>query len=118
MGDGSKANHLTYLGDAVVGRRVNVGAGTITCNYDGANKFPTHIDDGAFIGSGTMLVAPVRVGAECHHRCRLDHHQGRASGEADTRALEAGHARRLEAPRPEEALNGIRPAWHIHAGLM
>ncbi|MGQ0836537.1 MAG: bifunctional UDP-N-acetylglucosamine diphosphorylase/glucosamine-1-phosphate N-acetyltransferase GlmU [Gammaproteobacteria bacterium] len=63
IGEGSKSNHLTYLGDAVVGKGVNVGAGTVTCNYDGANKWQTHIDDGAFIGSGSMLVAPVRIGA-------------------------------------------------------
>jgi bifunctional UDP-N-acetylglucosamine pyrophosphorylase/glucosamine-1-phosphate N-acetyltransferase len=63
IGAGSKANHLSYLGDATVGSHVNVGAGTITCNYDGANKWPTVIEDGAFIGSGSMLVAPLRVGA-------------------------------------------------------
>jgi bifunctional UDP-N-acetylglucosamine pyrophosphorylase/glucosamine-1-phosphate N-acetyltransferase len=63
MGARSKANHLTYIGDTQVGNDVNIGAGTITCNYDGANKWPTTIEDGAFIGSGTMLVAPVRVGA-------------------------------------------------------
>jgi bifunctional UDP-N-acetylglucosamine pyrophosphorylase/glucosamine-1-phosphate N-acetyltransferase len=63
VGAGSKANHLTYLGDATIGEKVNVGAGTVTCNYDGANKWPTVIGDGAFIGSGTMLVAPVQVGA-------------------------------------------------------
>jgi bifunctional UDP-N-acetylglucosamine pyrophosphorylase/glucosamine-1-phosphate N-acetyltransferase len=62
IADGSKANHLTYIGDAVIGKGVNVGAGTITCNYDGVNKFTTTIDDGAFIGSGNMLVAPVRIG--------------------------------------------------------
>jgi bifunctional UDP-N-acetylglucosamine pyrophosphorylase / glucosamine-1-phosphate N-acetyltransferase len=62
IADGSKANHLTYLGDAVIGKGVNVGAGTITCNYDGVNKSTTTIDDGAFIGSGNMLVAPVRIG--------------------------------------------------------
>jgi bifunctional UDP-N-acetylglucosamine pyrophosphorylase/glucosamine-1-phosphate N-acetyltransferase len=62
VGAGSKANHLSYVGDAKVGREVNIGAGTITCNYDGANKWPTAIDDGAFIGSGSMLVAPVRIG--------------------------------------------------------
>jgi len=62
LGEGSKANHLSYLGDAVIGARVNVGAGTITCNYDGANKWVTTIDDEAFIGSGNMLVAPVRIG--------------------------------------------------------
>jgi bifunctional UDP-N-acetylglucosamine pyrophosphorylase/glucosamine-1-phosphate N-acetyltransferase len=62
IGRGSKANHLSYLGDAEIGAAVNVGAGTITCNYDGANKHVTRIDDGAFIGSNTALVAPVTVG--------------------------------------------------------
>jgi len=62
IGRGSKANHLSYLGDAVVGAGVNVGAGTITCNYDGVHKYQTTIDDGVFIGSDTQLVAPVRVG--------------------------------------------------------
>ncbi len=63
IGAKSKANHLTYVGDATVGSGVNIGAGTITCNYDGVNKWPTVIEDGAFIGSGSMLVAPVRIGA-------------------------------------------------------
>lgn len=58
----SKANHLAYIGDATIGSRVNIGAGTITCNYDGANKFQTIIEDDAFIGSDTQLVAPVKVG--------------------------------------------------------
>ncbi|WP_313951696.1 bifunctional UDP-N-acetylglucosamine diphosphorylase/glucosamine-1-phosphate N-acetyltransferase GlmU [Accumulibacter sp.] len=58
----SKANHLAYIGDAIIGSRVNIGAGTITCNYDGANKFKTIIEDDAFIGSDTQLVAPVTVG--------------------------------------------------------
>lgn len=62
IGRGSKVSHLTYLGDAEIGAEVNVGAGTITCNYDGANKHQTVIDDGAFIGSNTSLVAPVRIG--------------------------------------------------------
>jgi bifunctional UDP-N-acetylglucosamine pyrophosphorylase/glucosamine-1-phosphate N-acetyltransferase len=62
IADQSKANHLAYIGDADIGRRVNVGAGTITCNYDGANKFRTVIEDDVFIGSDTQLVAPVRVG--------------------------------------------------------
>jgi len=62
LGPGSKANHLTYLGDAVVGAGVNIGAGTITCNYDGVNKFTTTIEDGAFIGSNSALVAPVTIG--------------------------------------------------------
>ncbi|MFY4698524.1 bifunctional UDP-N-acetylglucosamine diphosphorylase/glucosamine-1-phosphate N-acetyltransferase GlmU [Burkholderia glumae] len=63
LGHGAKANHLTYLGDADIGARVNIGAGTITCNYDGANKFRTVIEDDVFVGSDTQLVAPVRVGA-------------------------------------------------------
>jgi bifunctional UDP-N-acetylglucosamine pyrophosphorylase/glucosamine-1-phosphate N-acetyltransferase len=62
LGKGSKANHLAYVGDADVGERVNIGAGTITCNYDGVNKHRTIIEDDAFIGSDTQLVAPVRVG--------------------------------------------------------
>jgi len=63
LGKGSKANHLTYLGDATVGEKANIGAGTITCNYDGIHKHKTTIGDGAFIGSNTSLVAPVTVGA-------------------------------------------------------
>ncbi|ODS63761.1 MAG: UDP-N-acetylglucosamine diphosphorylase/glucosamine-1-phosphate N-acetyltransferase [Arenimonas sp. SCN 70-307] len=62
LGEGSKANHLSYLGDALVGSRVNIGAGTITCNYDGVNKSTTTIGDGAFIGSNSSLVAPVEIG--------------------------------------------------------
>lgn len=62
IANSSKANHLSYIGDATVGSRVNIGAGTITCNYDGANKFRTVIEDDAFIGSDTQLVAPVTVG--------------------------------------------------------
>ncbi len=62
MGKGSKANHLTYLGDAEIGEGVNIGAGTITCNYDGVNKNKTVIEDGAFIGSDSTLVAPVKIG--------------------------------------------------------
>ncbi len=63
IGTGSKINHLSYVGDSIVGREVNIGAGTITCNYDGANKHQTIIGDGAFIGSDTQLVAPVTIGA-------------------------------------------------------
>jgi bifunctional UDP-N-acetylglucosamine pyrophosphorylase / glucosamine-1-phosphate N-acetyltransferase len=62
VGQGSKINHLSYVGDATVGANVNIGAGTITCNYDGVNKHQTVIEDGAFIGSDTQLVAPVKVG--------------------------------------------------------
>jgi bifunctional UDP-N-acetylglucosamine pyrophosphorylase / glucosamine-1-phosphate N-acetyltransferase len=63
IGAGSKVNHLSYVGDSDVGSGVNIGAGTITCNYDGVNKWRTRIGDGAFIGSGSMLVAPVSIGA-------------------------------------------------------
>jgi bifunctional UDP-N-acetylglucosamine pyrophosphorylase/glucosamine-1-phosphate N-acetyltransferase len=63
LGEDSKVNHLAYVGDADIGQRVNIGAGTITCNYDGVNKYRTTIEDDAFIGSDTQLVAPVRVGA-------------------------------------------------------
>ena len=63
VGAGAKANHLSYLGDGTVGARANIGAGTIFCNYDGFDKYDTHIGEGAFIGSNTALVAPVRVGA-------------------------------------------------------
>ncbi len=62
MGKGSKANHLNYLGDAVIGAGVNIGAGAITCNYDGVHKHLTTIEDGAFIGSDSTLVAPVTIG--------------------------------------------------------
>jgi len=66
LGVGSKANHLSYLGDCTIGEKANIGAGTITCNYDGVNKLPTVIEDGAFIGSDTQLVAPVRVGRQAY----------------------------------------------------
>jgi bifunctional UDP-N-acetylglucosamine pyrophosphorylase/glucosamine-1-phosphate N-acetyltransferase len=61
IGSGSKANHLTYIGDAIIGKQVNIGAGTVTVNYDGANKWRTEIEDNVFIGSGSMLVAPVKI---------------------------------------------------------
>ena len=63
VGEGSKIPHLTYVGDSVLGKGVNIGAGTITCNYDGVNKHPTYIGDGAFVGSNSNLVAPITIGA-------------------------------------------------------
>jgi bifunctional UDP-N-acetylglucosamine pyrophosphorylase/glucosamine-1-phosphate N-acetyltransferase len=66
IGEGTKANHLSYLGDATIGKHVNVGAGTITCNYDGEKKHPTTIEDGVFIGSDTQLIAPVRIGKDAY----------------------------------------------------
>ncbi len=62
FGEGAKASHLSYIGDAEVGKDVNIGAGTITCNYDGVNKHVTVMEDGAFIGSDSQLVAPIRIG--------------------------------------------------------
>ena len=66
LGEGSKANHLAYLGDATIGKGVNIGAGTITCNYDGEHKFPTVIEDGVFVGSDSQLVAPVTLGKDAY----------------------------------------------------
>ena len=63
MGTGSKASHLTYLGDAELGENVNIGCGTITCNYDGYNKYKTIIGDNVFVGSDTQFVAPVTIGS-------------------------------------------------------
>jgi bifunctional UDP-N-acetylglucosamine pyrophosphorylase/glucosamine-1-phosphate N-acetyltransferase len=62
IGKGTKANHLSYIGDATVGEKVNIGAGTITCNYDGHKKHPTIIEDEVFVGSNASLVAPVKIG--------------------------------------------------------
>ena len=62
MGKGAKANHLAYLGDAVIGTKTNIGAGTITCNYDGVHKHQTTIGEHAFIGSNSTLVAPIEIG--------------------------------------------------------
>ncbi|ODA43540.1 N-acetylglucosamine-1-phosphate uridyltransferase [Thermodesulfovibrio sp. N1] len=62
IGDGTKASHLSYLGDSEIGKNVNIGAGTITCNYDGKKKHKTTIEDDVFIGSDTQLVAPVKIG--------------------------------------------------------
>ena len=62
IGKNSKINHLSYVGDAVIGKNVNIGAGTITCNYDGKKKNKTKISDGAFIGSNTSLIAPIKIG--------------------------------------------------------
>ena len=62
IGKNSKVNHLSYIGDAIIGKNVNIGAGTITCNYDGKRKYKTKIQDGAFIGSNSSLIAPVKIG--------------------------------------------------------
>jgi len=99
IGDGSKVNHLSYVGDAVVGKNVNIGAGTITCNYDGANKFKTIIEDNAFIGSDTQLVAPVTIG------------QGAtiAAGSTITRDAPAGQLTFCRAKEQKSIANWKRP---------
>jgi bifunctional UDP-N-acetylglucosamine pyrophosphorylase/glucosamine-1-phosphate N-acetyltransferase len=66
VGKGTKVNHLSYIGDADIGNGVNIGAGTITCNYDGMRKHKTTIHDGVFIGSDTQLIAPVEIGKEAY----------------------------------------------------
>ena len=95
LGEGAKANHLTYLGDAEIGAGANIGAGTITCNYDGFLKYRTKIGAGAFIGSNSALVAPVSVGAGAIV----------AAGSTVTRDVEAD-ALRLVRP-PQET----KPGW-------
>src|ERR1051326_887088 len=66
LGTGTKSMHLAYLGDATIGKNVNIGAGVITCNYDGINKNPTEIEDGAFVGTDSRLIAPVRIGQDAY----------------------------------------------------
>ena len=100
LGDGSKVPHLSYIGDATVGPGVNIGAGTITCNYDGTHKHPTRIEAGAFIGSDTTLVAPITVGANAYV----------AAGSAITQdvpadALALGRARQV-----------VKPGWAAGRG--
>lgn len=99
VGEGSKINHLSYVGDATLGRGVNIGAGTITCNYDGANKHRTRIDDYAFIGSNTALVAPVNVG------------RGATVGAGSTIARDVGdHALGITRAPQREKADWPRPA--------
>lgn len=102
LGKGTKANHLSYLGDAIIGSGVNIGAGTITCNYDGVNKHITRIDDHAFIGSDTQLVAPVKVGKGAYV----------GSGTTVTRNVPAGS---LVITRPEER---VIEGWAKKRGLI
>ncbi len=114
IGAGSKANHLTYLGDSQVGKDVNVGAGSITCNYDGANKWPTFIEDGAFIGSGSMLVAPVRIGAGATIGAGSTI---RASTPADKLSLERSEQITVESWSRPRKLNDAEKAAAIDARL-
>ena len=111
LGDGAKASHLTYLGDAEIGAGANVGAGTITCNYDGFGKYGTLIGEGAFIGSNSSLVAPVSIGA------------GAIIGagstitsdvEADSIAVERGETRQSPAARHASEPSKPRPNSERH----
>ena len=107
LGAGSKAMHLAYLGDATIGENVNIGAGTITCNYDGVTKNQTVIEDGAFIGSDTQLIAPVTVGKGRLRRQRHDRPRRRARRGARGQRRQAAEHRRL-GRRQEEARTGKR----------
>jgi len=93
IGEGAKVNHLSYIGDAQIGRDSNIGAGTITCNYDGVMKHETRIGERVFIGSNTMLVAPVSVGDEAMTGSGSVITQDVAAG-----ALAIGRARQVEKP--------------------
>jgi bifunctional UDP-N-acetylglucosamine pyrophosphorylase / glucosamine-1-phosphate N-acetyltransferase len=106
MGRGSKANHLAYLGDATIGENVNVGAGSITCNYDGYNKYETKIEDGAFIGTNTSLVAPLTVGEGAYvaagSTITKDVPAGALAVERSTQLAKEGWATRRRAAREAE----------------
>ena len=93
IGEGAKANHLAYIGDAAIGARVNIGAGVITCNYDGYSKFRTEVGEDAFIGTNSSLVAPVRVGAGFLCGLRLV-----VTTDVSPDALAIGRGRQVEKP--------------------
>ena len=105
LGEGAKANHLSYLGDGDIGEGANIGAGTIFCNYDGFNKHRTEIGAGAFVGSNSSLVAPVKIGAGAYIGSGSVITEERGGGRARTRAVGPGGAPRLggEVPRHDGA---------------
>ncbi len=110
LGKGAKASHLTYLGDAEIGEGTNIGAGVITCNYDGVNKHRTHIGKRAFVGSDSTLVAPVSVERRRLHRRRLLHHQGRTGRITGRRPCSPSHQGRLgRGPARTSKEAGISP---------
>ena len=117
LGAGSKASHLTYLGDATIGEDVNIGAGTITCNYDGVHKHPTIIEDGAFIGSDSQLVAPVRIGKGAYVAAGSTIVEGRPRRGPRHRARPPGEQGRLGEAKKERASAG-NPSelarWHVN----
>ena len=90
MRAGAKAGHLAYLGDSDIGAEVNIGAGTITCNYDGFKKHPTHIGEGAFVGSNSTLVAPLEIGAGLLRGGRFGDHADGSAGRPGDRPRAAG----------------------------
>ena len=104
LGAGAKASHLLYLGDASIGPGVNIGAGTITCNYDGVRKSPTRIEAGAFVGSDSTLVAPVTVGEGAYV----------AAGSTITKDVPARCPRPGPRPAGDEARLGCSPASPRH----
>ena len=104
LGRGSKAMHLSYLGDATIGEKVNIGAGTITCNYDGATKQPTIIEDGAFIGSDSQLIAPVTVGEGAYVGSGTTVRARRAARRAGRQRRSPAQPRRLGAEKRNREL--------------
>jgi bifunctional UDP-N-acetylglucosamine pyrophosphorylase/glucosamine-1-phosphate N-acetyltransferase len=108
MATGAKANHLAYLGDSSIGSQTNIGAGTITCNYDGANKFKTQIGEGVFVGSNSTLVAPLSVGPGSYIGAGSV-----ITEDVDTEALALGRARQVNKPgwarKRREQLTKIEP---------
>ncbi len=114
IGEGAKVNHLTYIGDAEIGPRANIGAGVITCNYDGFLKYRTRIGADAFIGSNSALVAPVEIGDRRLCRLGLGGDQRCRGGRVGSRARPAGRNRRLGGGFPQEnggVESGEEPDW-------
>ena len=112
LGIGAKASHLSYIGDSEIGARSNIGAGTITCNYDGVNKHRTIIGEDAFIGSNTALVAPVTVGRRGHRRRRQRRHPRRGTRRAERGARAAGRQAGSRGRNPRPAAEGKSDVRH------
>jgi len=108
VGRGSKALHLTYLGDSSLGAKVNIGAGTVTCNYDGETKHPTTIENGVFIGSGSMLVAPVRIGKSAYVAAGST-----ITEDVPAEALAVARARQVNKEGWTRKRETVRPSIHV-----
>ena len=113
LGKGSKANHLTYLGDTEVGERVNVGAGTITCNYDGVSKHKTIIEDGVFVGSDSILIAPVRIGKGAYVAAATHGHGGCSARFSGPRPRPPDRERRLGQSQTREKAKLRKPSSSV-----